>query len=369
VDEWLAGVAPEAFLESAWKRGNDEQADVRIALRKLYADEKVGLGKPPAYVAVLAFDGDRMGQWLSGENTPPLAGQFSPEARDAFKEKAREIQRPLAPTYHLQFSEALANFAIYLARPVVEHFDGQLIYAGGDDVLAMLPAAGALDCAEALRAAFQGAPRLMEMAPGHFDVQGENGGFVRLVNPPEGQPTWPLIVPGPRAEASVGLAIGHMHAPLQGLVRAAREAEQRAKSALGRKAFAVNVYKRSGEILAWGGKWDAGALPLFRAFLARSKAGEISGKFAYALDELIAPYRNTGSLRDAQGFDVKRVASLDLERVLDRQIGDKAKKATIVEELRTLARNYLHHLDDKKVAGDFPLLFRTAAFILRGERA
>lgn len=62
IGEWLTDVGPEAFLESEWKQGNDEQPEVRAALRALYRDQSVGLGKPPGYVAVLAFDGDQMGR-------------------------------------------------------------------------------------------------------------------------------------------------------------------------------------------------------------------------------------------------------------------------------------------------------------------
>lgn len=373
LDKWLERSAPVAFLDSEWKQGQDQQTEVQAALRALYRDDAVGLGKPPSYVAVLAFDGDQMGRWVSGDLTPPMAGQMSKEASDKFGPALKAVRRPLSPSYHLQFSEALANFAIHLVRPIVEAFDGQLIYAGGDDVLAMVPAASALDCAEALRAAFQGSARLTELVPELFDVRGTKGGFVQLANPREGQPSWPMVVPGPEAEASVGLAIGHMHAPLQGLVRAAQDAEKRAKRAverkgLGRAAFAVNVYKRSGEILEWGAKWDSGALPLFREFLHRSQSGELAGKFAYALDELLAPYRNTGSLKTVAGFDVRQVIKLDLERVLDRQTTSKAQKESVAGELRTLAHDYLGHLEDQHAAASFPLLFRTAAFILRGER-
>ena len=47
-------------------------------------------------------------------------------------------RRALSPSYHLQFSEALSAFALHCARPIVEAFDGRLIYAGGDDIVALL---------------------------------------------------------------------------------------------------------------------------------------------------------------------------------------------------------------------------------------
>jgi hypothetical protein len=77
-----------------------------------------------------------------------------------------------------------------------------------------------------------------------------------------------FTVPGPAADASVGIAVGHFTAPLQMLVREAKAAEKRAKTAYGRGALAVSLYKRSGEIVEWGCKWDNGkdrvALELMR---------------------------------------------------------------------------------------------------------
>lgn len=361
---------PEIFFAETWREACPEVA--RQIAKFLDSSH---LSAPPKYVAVLALDGDEMGKWMSGEKTPPLTGQFSKEACDKFGAPMKDVNRPLSPSYHLQFSEALANFSLYLARPVVEHFGGQLIYAGGDDVLAMVPAAQALDCAEALRAGFQGQKRLEQLVPGRFEVQGTNGGFIELKQPKAEQPSWRLIVPGPRADVSCGIAIGHIKSPLQGLVRAAQEAEKRAKKkteqgGLGRSAFAVTIYKRSGETMEWGAKWKSGALELYRAFLARTLSGDVFGKFAYALDELIGPYRNDGALKDAEGFDIKAVIPLELERVLDRQITSKEqkKKKDIAEELRGRGRVYLAALPASRAAQDFPQLFKTAAFIHRGER-
>src|SRR5262249_44510266 len=142
--------------------------------------------------------------------------------------------------YHLQFSECLANFSLYLARYIVRHFYGQMVFSGGDDVLAILPAEQVLPCARALRMAFRGDPRLHTVFPGVLEAQPDFCGFVAIDG------TWPgyaprekrllprgshLLVPGRRADVSVGIAIGHMHAPLQNLVEAARRAEKRAKQA------------------------------------------------------------------------------------------------------------------------------------------
>jgi hypothetical protein len=78
----------------------------------------------------------------------------------------------------------------------------------------------------------------------------------------------PFLVPGPKADCSVGIAIAHFKAPLQDVVRTAQAAEKRAKrnpdqGGLGRSAVAVTLMKRSGEIIEWGAKWGGG-LELYR---------------------------------------------------------------------------------------------------------
>ncbi|MBR4125596.1 MAG: type III-B CRISPR-associated protein Cas10/Cmr2, partial [Victivallales bacterium] len=221
------------------------------------------------YIAVIAMDGDEMGKWISGERTPELEKQLVVPPKSG----VAGIHRPLTPAYHLQFSEALSNFSIWKAAKVVKSFEGQLIYAGGDDVLAMLPASQAIDCAKALQEAF----RL------DFDDK--------------------RLMPGSKGNVSAGIAIGHCEAPLQMLVKEAQKAEHRAKHDYGRQALAISLYKRSGEIIQWGCKWNSTALPLLE-FLEKHRApiadetkpeenphGKLSGRFPYALARLLAPYR------------------------------------------------------------------------------
>ena len=132
------------------------------------ADDDDGDEDDTKYFAILALDGDEMGKWISGMKCPKLRDQLSEEATAYFRKHGNtdflEALRPLSPSFHLQFSELLGNFSLHCARRIVEAFDGRLIYAGGDDVLAMVPADTALECARALRAAFRGEKALPELA-------------------------------------------------------------------------------------------------------------------------------------------------------------------------------------------------------------
>lgn len=135
-----------------------------IAAHEPWEDDDGAEGDGERYFAVLALDGDSMGKWISGSKTPALADVLSTECARVYRAAGANLsnRRPLSPSWHLQFAEALGNFSQHAVRRIVEAFDGRLIYAGGDDVLAMLPADTALACAQALRLAFRGDPALTE---------------------------------------------------------------------------------------------------------------------------------------------------------------------------------------------------------------
>lgn len=183
--------------------------------------DRLESGKLGPYIAVIALDGDHMGETLSGFATK---GQ------------------------HRAFSEKLATFA----RSVqIAPEDGLLIYAGGDDVLAVVRATRAIPLAQKLAEDFK-------------SEIGESG-----------------------VTASAGVAIGSAKAPLQDLIREAHAAEGRAKHVYGRDALAVSVLKRSGEILHWGGKWESSAFDIYgRLSVAK---GDLS-RFAYKLAGFLEPY-------------------------------------------------------------------------------
>jgi CRISPR-associated protein Cas10/Cmr2, subtype III-B len=240
-----------------------------------------------------------------------------------------ESSRALSPSYHLQFGEALSAFALKCVRPVVEAFDGRLIYAGGDDVVALLPADTALRCARALRAAFQGTEELRQLLAGtsaadHFTYPAP--GFLAVADHRDdhgrGVPI-PFIVPGPAAKVSAGIAIAHFKAPLQDVVRAAQAAEKRAKNKLGRAAVSVRLMKRSGETLDWGAKWAQGGLDLHQALLLALAEGHLTAKFPHRLCEVLAPLVNeTTKVTDVEDFPTADLVRSEFARLLRQHEGD-----------------------------------------------
>ena len=228
------------------------------------------------YIAAIAFDGDSIGQWVNGA--------FLPETHEL------DLKQ-----HHSAFSKALSNFALNRVREIVENpvngTDekgcaiqvplGQLIYAGGDDVVCLVPADAALEVAAQLRTAFQDAT----------DGTKSTGG---------------------KPDASAGIAIAHIHAPLQDLIREAQRAEKRAKTTIGRPSFSSTLMKRSGEISRWGSKWDYGGLQLYRTIAENLKPGGLSGKFPHRVCQLLTPY-----LTRQVGITKQEDAITDIESAKD----------------------------------------------------
>ena len=197
-------------LSQAQEQSRERQA--LLALRRCIARisrEKASTGRPVGvpvpYAAVLKADGDRMGVLLS------KAGSA---------DQSRRISR------------ALHGFASNVRQTVREH-RGHAIYAGGDDVLALVPLAQALDCARALARAFTSS--LNPIADG-MDM------------PAAERPT-----------LSVGLGIGHLMEPLGALRARADRAEQAAKgdgTKNPRNALAIVLGIRSGAELGWRAGWN-----------------------------------------------------------------------------------------------------------------
>jgi CRISPR-associated protein Cmr2 len=169
---------------------------LQSALNRLLS--QAGLGQPPRYYAVLAMDGDRMGEKLN-------------QMQDSKDQKA--------------VSEALRLFAVEVQQVVEDGHGGRVVYAGGDDVLALLPVESALTAADDLRQAYERVFQRVDLADKGFTLSGS-------------------------------IAIAYHQAPLGGVLTAAREAEHAAKNDYNRNALCVVALKRSGEPLRVGAHWQ-----------------------------------------------------------------------------------------------------------------
>jgi len=294
-------------------------------LRKLY-DE---IARPNDYYAVLFMDGDQMGRWLSGthEGLPKFVEILHPQVRGQLEvqsnwQKVLQTQRLMSPSLHAAISSALANFALNAVPYVVEELHaGRLVYAGGDDVLALLPLSDALSAAHKLRALFSGEAKRLDK-----DILVEFGSKQWT-----GWLDWngrKLLTMGNRATASIGIVVAHRLHPLRDVLRQGREAEKDAKDRYERNAICVRWLKRSGEQVQMGAKFfyhdhcinDTLQLLLDFADLMREKVSR-----GFATDLMQESFALAGLDAKAQEAELRRLlkrrrksdASLSEEQIND----------------------------------------------------
>lgn len=280
----------------------DAVGDERKREQAVRSFEKCFGTKPETYYGLVLMDGDRMGAWLSGGiDRPLLESRFHDTTLEDLKscgqlEAYLAAQRPVSPAWHQAISTALNGFALHLSRVVVEElFMGKLIYAGGDDLLAMVAVHDLPQLMFALRCVFSGQIPAEEDHTSFWRKLGADPERIRtgsgfaLVK--EGGESRLLRLMGEKATASVGAIIAHHQAPLGRVLSELRRAEGRAKTEGGRDAFCITVCKRSGGTSHLIGKWnldhswaegDMGLLLDLRDVLAR----DVSRRVAYELSEV-----------------------------------------------------------------------------------
>jgi CRISPR-associated protein Cmr2 len=265
------------------------------------------------YYAILLMDGDRMGRLVNGETLaaawrsvmhPVLCSRLQEEGFDRvyqdFWKAHLDEPRIIAPAVHAAISEALGDFALYSVPGIMKAHRGKLIYAGGDDVCAILPVSEALEAAREIAEAY-------------------NHGFLVFYKDRPGSPeilrdTW---TPGPGRLAvhlgkgecisiSAGILICHHKKPLSVAMRRAHDdvLKKMAKNEGRRNALAVVLEKRAGGdrsfVTKWEEKpwhelqlqsWGAPDIPMLDHFnaiaeaLGRPNASALSTSLVYRLHE------------------------------------------------------------------------------------
>lgn len=214
------------------------------------------------YYALLMMDGDKIGDLINGVTIEAQWGDvIHPELKQRFGQpgfaprsplRSRlDQRRSLNPALHAAISDSLNGFARYGAAPAVRKGFGRLIYAGGDDICAILPLGSAFETAFAIRQAY-------------------TMGFVRITPDgvePIGSQAEPLADRtgklGMHLGAAAGISISgaiiiaHHKTPLREVIRDAHTLlSEAAKEKAGRNALALRLSKRSGGDRQVVFKWD-----------------------------------------------------------------------------------------------------------------
>lgn len=258
---------------------SERRKALREELVRLYGKcEDNPVGPPASFYALVLMDGDRVGSLLADATIGP---EGVSRALDAFTKEVSGI---------------------------VDSFYGSTVYAGGDDVLALVPVPGALACAAKLREAYRAA----------------FGG-------------------NPKATTSAGIVLAHIRRPLmQILDEAHRLLDDVAKEQNGRDSIAISLLRSGDRALQWVTTWDdeQGVSRLGRVFEMRDKwlkkaerrrrgnqaalvAGEISSGLVYRLREVLGllcgwPQWEAGATGAYAGAedDVVKLFAAEIRRML-----------------------------------------------------
>jgi CRISPR-associated protein Cmr2 len=232
---------------------------------------KEGKLKPAdRYYAILLMDGDKMGALINGDTVAATWGSvlhpdikaklqsasFDAGHRDRWSRVFSDPElnkRMLSPAVHAAVSESLGDFALYGVKSVIDKYDGSLIYAGGDDVCAVLPVSGALKAAGEIKDYYNSVFRMIDEQgnPLADEIEGE-------WKPGKGKLSVNL---GKGKDISISGAVlicHHKEALSEMIDRAHTLLDERAKGMCKRNALAVELKKRSGGSRFFEAKWDSG---------------------------------------------------------------------------------------------------------------
>ncbi|MBS9781365.1 MAG: type III-B CRISPR-associated protein Cas10/Cmr2 [Gammaproteobacteria bacterium] len=253
----------EIILDNTNKTDGKKAQPVKYALKKLKKD----FGDISPFYAVLMMDGDSLGKQMSD----------------------RKKQTPL--------TKGLATFTKRVPELVQNH-NGFLIYAGGDDVLALVTLEDALDCALAIRT--------------HYQDCFHNTGI----------------------ETSISAAViyTHINSPLKNILHESHQLlDNVAKEKAGRDAIAVRVYKGSGLSSEWAKKW-----------------GNALDEHGFIINTIVQEFAN----KNNQYVQFSSKFFYKIRQRFEFLYGkDKQQKNPISEEdaIKLMAMEYLQSLDDSKM--------------------
>jgi len=276
----------ETFFETSW-----QDSDIKSTFRALKIES------PSPFYALLLMDGDSLGVHMGDENNQP------------------------------KIADALNKFTNNVPE-VVKRNNGFLVYAGGDDVLAVLPLEDALNCAKELHSEYD------------KSFKGTN-------------------IP---STLSGAIEFAHFKTPLGAILQDAhRLLDDVAKDGCGRDAIAIRAWKSGGIAFTWAQPWDIalkdGEVEIEKTVEDLRKNHEdgeqsiFSSKFLYKIREqfeLLNPQKDGKVL-----FSEDQITSLIAAEYLSSGAVDEGKTTIqeakeIIEPLLTQCRPQVRNLETGK---------------------
>ena len=194
----------EENLSKEYFRKNGIEGDLKDYQKEFAYFEKMrkelGL-KPTSYYAVILFDGDSMGEWLSGKK---------------LKDKTQ------TESFHKYLSQKLGEYAAYVQKEIKPP-KGVTVFAGGEDFLGFINLHALFDVLQMLRSKWD--EIVADPLANEFE-----------------------FVEDKKMTFSAGVVLAHYKTPLGAVLRKAREAEKAAKEyRTAKNMVCFTALKRSGD--------------------------------------------------------------------------------------------------------------------------
>lgn len=307
------------LTEKYFKKQNIEVSLVKKAKEKIQniIEQIPNNVRLTTYYALIIFDGDSMGKWLSGVNLKEGTNLYE---------------------FHKDLTDALGKFAEETKKIVTDE-KGKIVYAGGEDFLAFINLNYLFDILIMLREKFD------ELVNQKITCKKENTNL----------------------SFSAGVIVAFYKTPLSEVLRRARKLEKDAKDIDDDKnGLAIAVLKHSGEINEAIIKWSydnsiTGSVKTIKELTNHLAADFINNKF---IKDLIEEFRRFPSKKKQDDFN--DMMDLELKRLIKNSITDKSMSK---EDKLKIANNLAHKLmlfyKNCKEIGNLFSLLNISDFIAR----
>jgi len=298
------------------------------------------------------MDGDKMGKLVSGENIastwksimhPDIVKRMQkPSFEDIYRKNWSKIyngidndlqNRLVTPAIHASISEALGDFALYGVKTIIKENDGKLIYAGGDDVCAILPIDNVLKAAKKIQIYYNSSFNLISANNNKLNLKewkGETGKLsLGLGNGIKNDKKLISI--------SAGILICHHKESLKEMIhRAHTLLDSKAKEETGRNACALELKKRSGGSRYFSRKWDDdswNALEKIKENLEQINDEKVSRSLIYRLEKFKPGIE---AILKQEDYSKNKLLSKFLEKQLEKSKVPKEKRKELSELIETI---------------------------------
>jgi len=339
--EYFPSTTQLAFYNKFKRDGIIKKEEKYKIAQKSHDEKNEKAENRDSYFAILLMDGDHMGKLVNGETLASTwESVMHPEITERLKQREfdekyktawnnifiNHPKRLLTPAIHAAISESLGDFSIYGVDRIIKDNDGRLIYAGGDDVCAVLPVDTALKAAEEIQKYYNSFFRIIS------DQKNETIGNIWNVEP--GKMSL-CLGEGDDISISAGILICHHKESLSQMIAIAHLLlDDKAKAETGRNACAIELRKRSGGSRYFARKWNESeawkSFHLIGELISDKNKRKISASLVYRLEQF-----RTGIEAILKKDDYKNLLTNFIKKQLDRSMLAAGKNNK--EELKEFA--------------------------------